>query len=145
MADRGGPTRILVTKLKQIGDVLLAWENEAFLALKEQGGENFEIVVPSLSILAEPPVAVVDKNVERKGTHEVAGAYLNYLYSEEGQRIAAKNFYRPRNEAVAAEFKAQFPALQLVTPGIRPAGSAHFLKLSFVLNMYLARPIHKLR
>jgi sulfate/thiosulfate-binding protein len=99
----------------QIGDVLLAWENEAFLALKEQGGENFEIVAPSLSILAEPPVAVVDANVEKKGTRKVAEAYLNYLYSEEGQRIAAKNFYRPRNEAVAAEFAKQFPALKLVT------------------------------
>ena len=98
-----------------IGDVLLAWENEAFLALKEQGGENFEIVAPSLSILAEPPGAVVDKNVERKGTRELATAYLNYLYSEEGQRIAAKHFYRPRNEKVAAEFAAQFPALKLVT------------------------------
>ncbi|WXL26808.1 sulfate ABC transporter substrate-binding protein [Ectopseudomonas mendocina] len=99
----------------QIGDVLLAWENEAFLALKEQGGENFEIVAPSLSILAEPPVAVVDANVEKKGTRQVAEAYLNYLYSEEGQRIAAKNFYRPRNEKVAAEFSKQFPALKLVT------------------------------
>ncbi|MFB8828385.1 sulfate ABC transporter substrate-binding protein [Azotobacter sp. CWF10] len=98
-----------------IGDVLLAWENEAFLALKEQGGENFEIVVPSVSILAEPPVAVVDKNVDRKGSREVATAYLNYLYSEEGQRIAAKNFYRPRNEKVAAEFAKQFPSLELVT------------------------------
>jgi len=98
-----------------IGDVLLAWENEAFLALKEQGGEDFEIIAPSLSILAEPPVAVVDKNLERKGTRALAEAYLNYLYSEEGQRIAAKNFYRPRNEAVAAEFKDQFPALKLVT------------------------------
>ncbi|QQE87273.1 sulfate ABC transporter substrate-binding protein [Azotobacter chroococcum] len=98
-----------------IGDVLLAWENEAFLALKEQGGENFEIVVPSLSILAEPPVAVVDRNVDKKGTREVATAYLNYLYSEEGQRIAAKNFYRPRNEKVAAEFAKQFPRLKLVT------------------------------
>lgn len=99
----------------QIGDVLLAWENEAFLALKEQGGDQFEIVAPSLSILAEPPVAVVDKNVDRKGTREVATAYLNYLYSEEGQRIAAKNFYRPRNEAVAAEYAQQFPQLKLVT------------------------------
>ncbi|NHN78416.1 sulfate ABC transporter substrate-binding protein [Azotobacter chroococcum] len=99
----------------KIGDVLLAWENEAFLALKEQGGENFEIVVPSVSILAEPPVAVVDKNVDKKGTREVATAYLNYLYSEEGQRIAAKNFYRPRNEKVAAEFSKQFPSLKLVT------------------------------
>ncbi|UUY09302.1 sulfate ABC transporter substrate-binding protein [Pseudomonas sp. J452] len=99
----------------QIGDVLLAWENEAFLALKEQGGDQFEIVAPSLSILAEPPVAVVDKNVDKKGTREVATAYLNYLYSEEGQRIAAKNFYRPRNEAVAAEYAKQFPQLKLVT------------------------------
>src|SRR3989338_8604372 len=99
----------------QIGDVLLAWENEAFLALKEQGGDKFEIVAPSLSILAEPPVAVVDKNVDKKGTRKVAEAYLQYLYSEEGQRIAAKNFYRPRNEAVAAEYAKQFPSLKLVT------------------------------
>ena len=99
----------------QIGDILLAWENEAFLALKEEGGDALEIVAPSLSILAEPPVAVVDKNVERKGTREVAEAYLNYLYSDEGQRIAAKHFYRPRNQAVAAEFAEQFPALKLVT------------------------------
>lgn len=98
-----------------IGDVLLAWENEAFLALKEQGGENFEIVAPSLSILAEPPVSVVDKNVDKKGTRKVAEAYLQYLYSEEGQRIAAKNFYRPRDEKVAAEFAKQFPKLDLVT------------------------------
>ncbi|MFP5421840.1 MAG: sulfate ABC transporter substrate-binding protein [Gammaproteobacteria bacterium] len=99
----------------QIGDVLLAWENEAFLALKEEGGDNFEIVAPSLSILAEPPVAVVDQNVDKKGTRKVAEAYLNYLYSDEGQRLAAKHFYRPRNEAIAAEFSKQFPALKLVT------------------------------
>ncbi|GAC1034369.1 sulfate ABC transporter substrate-binding protein [Pseudomonas sp. No.21] len=98
-----------------IGDVLLAWENEAFLALKEQGGENFEIIAPSLSILAEPPVSVVDKNVDKKGTRKVAEAYLQYLYSEEGQRIAAKNFYRPRDAKVAAEFAKQFPKLDLVT------------------------------
>lgn len=99
----------------KLGDVLLAWENEAFLALKEEGGDNLEIVVPSLSILAEPPVTVVDKNVDRKGTRELAEAYLNYLYSDEGQRIAAKHFYRPRNAAIAAEFSKQFPALELVT------------------------------
>lgn len=99
----------------QIGDVLLAWENEAFLALKEEGGDNFEIVAPSLSILAEPPVAVVDENVDKKGTRKVAEAYLNYLYSDEGQRLAAKHFYRPRNQAIAAEFAKQFPALKLVT------------------------------
>ncbi len=99
----------------KIGDVLLAWENEAFLALKEAGGNGLEIVAPSLSILAEPPVAVVDRNVERNGTRALAEAYLHYLYSEEGQRIAAKNFYRPRNQHVAAEFTQQFPALKLVT------------------------------
>ncbi|MBU1329289.1 MAG: sulfate ABC transporter substrate-binding protein [Gammaproteobacteria bacterium] len=98
-----------------IGDVLLAWENEAFLALKEEGGDNFEIVAPSLSILAEPPVAVVDENVDKKGTRKVADAYLNYLYSDEGQRLAAKHFYRPRNQAIASEFAKQFPELKLVT------------------------------
>jgi sulfate/thiosulfate-binding protein len=98
-----------------IGDVLLAWENEAFLALKEQGGDQFEIVAPSLSILAEPPVAVVDKNVDKKGTRKVAEAYLQYLYSEEGQRIAANNFYRPRDAKVASEYAKQFPSLKLVS------------------------------
>ncbi|VXC04520.1 sulfate transport protein (ABC superfamily, peri_bind) [Pseudomonas sp. 8Z] len=98
-----------------LGDVLLAWENEAYLSLAEEGGDQLEIVTPSLSILAEPPVAVVDANVDRKGTREVAEAYLQHLYSEEGQRIAAKHFYRPRNEKVAAEFKDQFQDLKLVT------------------------------
>ncbi|WP_175253704.1 sulfate ABC transporter substrate-binding protein [Pseudomonas sp. BMW13] len=98
-----------------LGDVLLAWENEAYLSLAEEGGDQLEIVTPSLSILAEPPVAVVDANVDRKGTRAIAEAYLQHLYSEEGQRIAAKNFYRPRNEKVAAEFKEQFKDLHLVT------------------------------
>ena len=98
-----------------IGDVLLAWENEAFLALKEEGGDNFEIVAPSLSILAEPPVTVVDANVDRKGTRKVAEAYLNYLYSDEGQRLAAKHFYRPRNQEIAKDFSQQFSDLKLVT------------------------------
>jgi sulfate transport system substrate-binding protein len=98
-----------------IGDVLLAWENEAFLALKEEGGGNFEIVAPSLSILAEPPVTVVDKNVDKKGTRKVAEAYLNYLYSDEGQRLAAKHFYRPRNKEIAKDFSQQFSDLKLVT------------------------------
>ena len=98
------------------GDVLLAWENEAFLALKEDGGgDKFEIVVPSLSILAEPPVAVVDKNAEKKGNTEIAKAYLEHLYSPAGQEIAAKNFYRPRDAAVAAKYAQQFPKLELVT------------------------------
>jgi sulfate transport system substrate-binding protein len=98
-----------------VGDVLLAWENEAFLALKEYGPDKFAIVAPSLSILAEPPVAVVDRNVDRKGTRKAAEAYLQYLYSEEGQEIAARNFYRPSDAKVAAKYAKQFPALTLVT------------------------------
>ncbi|HZF02575.1 MAG TPA: sulfate ABC transporter substrate-binding protein [Methylomirabilota bacterium] len=99
----------------QIGDVLLAWENEAYLALKEYGADKFEIVTPSLSILAEPPVAVVDKVAKRHGTTEIAQAYLQYLYSDEGQEIAAKNFYRPRNETIAKKYAANFTQLKLVT------------------------------
>ena len=98
-----------------IGDVLLAWENEAFLAIKEFGADKFEIVVPSISILAEPSVSVVDKVVKKKGTTEVAKAYLEYLYSDEGQEIAAKNYYRPRNEAIAAKYPDNFAKLQLFT------------------------------
>jgi sulfate transport system substrate-binding protein len=98
-----------------IGDVLLAWENEAFLSLKEFGDGKFEIVVPSLSILAEPTVSVVDKVVKKKGTEEVAKAYLDYLYSDEGQDIAGRNFYRPRNPAVAAKYAGIFPKLELIT------------------------------
>ena len=98
-----------------IGDVLLAWENEAHQAIKEFGADKFEIVTPSLSILAEPPVAVVDKNAKRHGTEAVAQAYVQYLYSDEGQEIAAKNFYRPRHEAIAAKYAANFSQLKLVT------------------------------
>ncbi len=100
---------------RQLGDVLLAWENEAYLSLQEQGGDQLEIVTPSLSILAEPPVAVVDKVVERKGTQKQAEAYLQYLYSDEAQRIIGKNFYRPRNAKIAEEFKEQFAPVNLVT------------------------------
>jgi sulfate/thiosulfate-binding protein len=98
-----------------IGDVAISWENEAFLALKEFGADKFEIVVPSLSILAEPSVSVVDKVVRKKGTAEVAKAYLDYLYSDEGQEIAARNFYRPRNQAIAAKHAAHFTKLNLFT------------------------------
>jgi sulfate/thiosulfate-binding protein len=98
-----------------IGDVLLAWENEAHLALKEFGADNFEIVTPPLSILAEPPVAVVDKNAKRHHTTEVAAEYLKYLYSDQGQEIAAKNFYRPRNQEIANKYAANFIPLKLVT------------------------------
>lgn len=97
-----------------IGDVLLAWENEAFLAVKEAGG-SVEIVVPSISILAEPPVAIVDSVVGKKGTREVAEAYLRFLYSPEGQEIAAKNFYRPRDPSVAARYASVFVDVELFT------------------------------
>ncbi|MDB5926525.1 MAG: sulfate transporter, periplasmic sulfate-binding protein [Betaproteobacteria bacterium] len=97
------------------GDVLLAWENEAFLALKEFGSGKFEIVVPSVSILAEPPVAIVDRVVDKRGTRKVAQAYLDYLYSDEGQDIAGRNFYRPRSQKAAAKYAKQFPKLNLFT------------------------------
>lgn len=99
-----------------IGDVLLAWENEAFLSIKELGPDKFEIVVPRLSILAEPPVALVDKNVDKHGTREVAQAYLQYLYSPEGQKIAARHYYRPRYPQYADPADiARFPKIELVT------------------------------
>jgi len=98
-----------------IGDVLLTWENEALLAIKELGPDKVEIVVPSLSVLAEPPVAVVDKVVDRRGTRKQAEAYLQYLYSDEGQEIAAQNYYRPTNEKLAKKYAAQFPKVKLLT------------------------------
>jgi sulfate/thiosulfate-binding protein len=98
-----------------IGDVLLAWENEAYLAVNELGADKYEIVTPSLSVLAEPTVAVVDKVVDKHGTREVATAYLNYLYSPEGQEIAAKNYYRPRDEAIAEKYKDKFAKVELFT------------------------------
>ncbi len=114
-----------------LGDVLLAWENEAFLAVKELGKEKLELVVPSMSILAEPPVAVVDKVVDKKGTRALAQAYLEYLYSEEGQTIAARHFYRPRSTAALAKAPVQFARLSLVTidevfGGWSRAQRAHF-------------------
>lgn len=98
-----------------IGDVLLAWENEALLITQEIDPHHFEIVSPSLSMLAEPPVCVVDQNARKHGTEELAAAYLRYLYSEEGQDIAARHFYRPRNATVAEKYKAQFPPMNLFT------------------------------
>ena len=98
-----------------LGDVLLAWENEAQLALRELGTEELQIVVPSVSILAEPPVAVVEKVALRHGTRELARAYLNYLYSKEGQDIIARHFYRPRDAEVAARYAERFPQLKLVS------------------------------
>jgi sulfate transport system substrate-binding protein len=114
------------------GDVLLAWENEAYLALAETPGQ-FEIVAPPLSILAEPPVAIVDSNVDKKGTRELATEYLNHLYSDEGQRIAGKHYYRPSNQKIAEEFKDVFVLnMKLVTiddplfGGWGPAQAKHF-------------------
>lgn len=115
-----------------VGDVLLAWENEAFLSKKEFGDDKFDIVVPSLSILAEPPVAVVDKVVDRKGTRAVAESYLKFLYTKEGQEIAAQNFYRPRDAEVARKYEKTFPKVELVTiddpafGGWRKAQKTHF-------------------
>ena len=100
---------------REIGDVFISWENEAFLALKEFGADQFEIIAPSLSILAEPPVTVVDKIADRRGTREVSEAYLKYLYSEEGQEIAARNFYRPRLASIKAKYDATFPKIELFT------------------------------
>jgi sulfate transport system substrate-binding protein len=94
---------------------LITWENEALLAIRELGPDKVQIVVPSLSVLAEPPVTVVDKVVDRRGTRKVAEAYLNYLYSDAGQEIAGKHYYRPINEKIAAKYASQFPKLKLLT------------------------------
>lgn len=114
-----------------IGDALISWENEAFLALKEFGSDKFEMVVPSLSILAEPPVTIVDKVVDRRGTRAVATAYLEFLYTEQGQELAAKHFYRPRLESVATRYAATFPKVELITiadvfGGWQKAQATHF-------------------
>jgi sulfate/thiosulfate-binding protein len=116
---------------REIGDVLLAWENEALLAIKELGPDKVEIVLPGVSVLAEPPVAVVDTVVDRRGTRQIAEAYLKYLYTEPGQEIAAKHYFRPRNPAVLERHKAQFPQLQMFTidevfGGWKKAHEQHF-------------------
>ncbi|MCM2473685.1 sulfate ABC transporter substrate-binding protein [Rhizobium sp. CG5] len=114
--DTGARGALTTFAQRQIGDVLLAWENEAYLAGTEFGADSFDIVVPPISILAEPPVAVVDANVDAKGTRKQAEAYLQYLYSDEGQNIAAKHFYRPsKPEVVKAELLKQLPDIKLVT------------------------------
>lgn len=114
-----------------IGDVLLTWENEAFLAVKELGPDKVELVIPSLSILAEPPVAVVDKRADKRGTRDVAQAYLEFLYSDAGQALIGKHFYRPSNPKVAARFSGQFAKVNLFTVndvfgGWGKAHKAHF-------------------
>ncbi len=113
-----------------IGDVLIAWENEAFLAINELGKDKFEIVIPSLSILAEPSVTVVDKVVKKHGTEAIAKAYLEYLYSEEGQEIVARHYYRPRLESVAKKYADRFPKINLIAidyfGGWQKAQTDHF-------------------
>jgi len=129
--DSGGRGSTTTFTERGIGDVLLSWENEAFLATKELGKDKYQIVVPSISILAEPSVAVVQKNAEKHGTEKVAEAYLKYLYSPEGQELAAENYYRPRLKAVADKFANQFPKLKLFTVddtfgGWKKAQQVHF-------------------
>jgi sulfate/thiosulfate-binding protein len=114
-----------------IGDVLLAWENEALLAVRELGPGKFDIVAPSVSILAEPPVAVVDKVVDKRGTRQVAQAYLDYLYSDEGQQLVAKHYYRPAVPRFAAQYAAQFPTVKLFTVDEVAGGWAKAQKTHF--------------
>jgi len=113
--DSGARGATITFTQHQIGDVLLSWENEAYMAVKNYGPGKFQIVTPSFSILAEPTVAVLDKVTAKQGTSDLAHAYLEYLYSDEGQELAAKNFYRPRNAEIAAKYSSQFPSLKLVT------------------------------
>ena len=125
-----------------IGDVLVTWENEALLAIKELGPEKVEIVSPSISILAEPPVAVVDKVVDRRGTRKVAEAYLQFLYTDEGQEIAAQNYYRPINEKIAKKYATQYPKLKLftieeITGGWDKAQKTHFADGGLFDQIYL--------
>jgi sulfate/thiosulfate transport system substrate-binding protein len=126
-----------------IGDVLIAWENEALLAVNDLGKDKFEIVTPSISILAEPPVALVDKNADKHGTREVAEAYLRYLYSEEGQTIAAKHYYRPTLASVEAKFSQTFPKVSLFTitelfGGWKQAQKEHFAEGAIFDQIYQA-------
>jgi sulfate/thiosulfate-binding protein len=126
-----------------IGDVLIAWENEAFLLVKELGKDKFEIVAPSVSILAEPSVAVVDRVAAKKGNGKLAEEYLKYLYSDEGQELIAKNYYRPRNQAVAKKYAAVFPNIKLFTidevfGGWQKAQKTHFEDNGFYDQIYLA-------
>lgn len=113
--DSGARGATVTFARKGLGDVLVGWENDAYLALKEFGEEKFDVVYPSVSILAEPSVAVVDKNVDKHGTRAIAEEYLNHLYSVEGQEIAAQNFYRPRNEEVAKKYAEKFKQIPLFT------------------------------
>ena len=129
--DTGARGSLTTFAERGIGDVFVSWENEAFLAVKELGPGKFEIVMPSVSVLAEPPVTVVDKVVDRRGTRKIAQAYLEYLYTPEGQEIAGRHYYRPRLPAVAAKYAVQFPKITLFTidemfGGWQKAQATHF-------------------
>ncbi len=129
--DTGARGSLITFSERNVGDVFLSWENEAFLAINELGKDKFEVVVPSVSILAEPPVAVVDKVVDRKGTRAAAEAYLQFLYSKEGQEVAARNYYRPRDPDVAKKYEKTFTKVGLFTidevfGGWRAAQKKHF-------------------
>ena len=139
--DTGARGSLMTFTSRGIGDVFLSWENEAFLAVAELGAGKFDIVVPSLSILAEPPVTVVDKVALRKGTREVADAYLKYLYSPEAQEIIGKHYYRPRDPAVAARYADRYAKLQLMTiedfGGWPKAQATHFSNGGIFDQIYL--------
>ena len=142
--DTGARGSTITFVQRNVGDVLLAWENEAFLALKEFGADKFQLVVPSVSMLAEPSVALVDKNVDKKGTREVASAYLEYLYSDEGQDIVGKDYYRPTGEKAKVKYASQFPMLTLVTidqafGGWAKAGADHFADGASFDQIYLQK------
>ncbi len=142
--DTGARGSTITFTRRNIGDVLLSWENEAFLAVNEFGADKFEIVVPSVSILAEPSVAVVDKVVDKRGTRALAEGYLQFLYSNEGQTIAAKHFYRPRNTEAAATSKTRFPQLALFTiddafGGWAAAQKKHFAEGAVFDRIYRAK------
>jgi sulfate/thiosulfate-binding protein len=127
-----------------MGDVLIAWENEAWLAVKELGPDSFDIITPSISILAEPPVTVVDKNVDKHGTRKLAAAYLDYLYSAEGQEIVARHYFRPRDAKVAERYAKQLVSTRLFTidemfGGWRNAQKAHFSEGGSFDQIFLRR------
>ena len=142
--DSGARGSTITFTERGIGDVFISWENEAYLALKEFGPEKFEIVVPSVSILAEPPVTVVDKVADKRGTRKVAEAYLQYLYSDEGQDIAGRNYYRPRDGKPVAKYAKTFSKVNLFTidevfGGWQKAQKTHFADGGVFDKIYLAR------
>ena len=131
MLDSGARGSTTTFVQRGIGDVLVAWENEALLAMQMLGKDKVEIVRPSMSILAEPSVALVDKVVDRRGTRKVAEAYLRFLYTDQAQELAAKHFFRPRNAAVLSKYANQFPSIRLVTIDGVFGGWAKAQKLHF--------------